>query len=77
MNCRIKLSNTLTASLQRGKTPPHPKRMSCYDFKQPHGEAPVMLELWGMRSCLSLLLLTSSHRFSVVTNDRILSTGQI
>ena len=35
---------SLTASLQRGKTPP-PNACSGYDTKQSYGEVPVMLEL--------------------------------
>ena len=42
------LQNIPTASLQRGKTSAN----GCpdYDTKQSDGEAPVMLELWGMQS---------------------------
>ena len=36
-----------------------PQRMSWYDTKQSDGEAPVMLELWGMWSTPSLLSLPS------------------
>ena len=37
-----------TASLQRGKTPPH--ECPGYGTKQSDGKASVMLELWGMQS---------------------------
>ena len=50
---RLGLSNILTASLQRSKTPPN--HCPGYDIKQSYGEAPVMLELWEMRSTPSLL----------------------
>ena len=46
------LKNTPAASLYTGKNPPP------YDNKQSEGEAPVMMELWGMRSTLSLALLS-------------------
>ena len=42
------LQNTPTVSLQNGKT----LHNECpgYHTKQPDGEIPVMLELWGMQS---------------------------
>ena len=43
---RFGLSNTLTSSPRCGKTP---NECPGYDIKQSVGEAPVMLELWGMR----------------------------
>ena len=38
-----------TASFQRGKSP-HPNEFPGCDIKQSDGEAPVMLEIWGMCS---------------------------
>ena len=47
---------SLTAPLQRGKTPP-PNECPVYDTKQSDGEVPAMLKLWGMRSTPSLPFL--------------------
>ena len=49
------LYNTLTAPLQRGKTPPN--ECPAYDTKQSDGEDPAVRELWGIRSTPSLSLL--------------------
>ena len=49
---RMGLSNTLTASLQRGKKPL--QRVSIYDSKQSDCEVPALLELWGMWSTASI-----------------------
>ena len=48
-----------------------------YDIKQSDGEAPVMLELWGMWSTLSLPSLPSTFWPGVVAPDRVLSMRQI
>ena len=75
-NCwpsRLGLQNILTASLQRGKTPECPG----YDTEQSDGEAPEMLELWGMWSTSLLSLLPGPLWPRVVTPDRVLSMGQI
>ena len=48
-----------------------------YDTKQSDGEAPVMLELRGMCSNLSLPLLPGSLWPGVVAPDRVLSMSQI
>ena len=62
------LKNTLTAPLQRGKTP---QRVSCiYDTKQSDGEVPAMLELWGMRSTPSLPSLPGPLWPGVVAHDK-------
>ena len=45
--------------------------------KQSDGEAPVMLELWGMQSTSSLSSLLVSLWPEVVVPDRVLSMGQI
>ena len=47
-----------------------------YDTKQSDGEAPVMLELWGMHSTPSLPSLSGPLWPNVVTLDRVLSMGQ-
>ena len=59
-------------NLCRGVRPPD-NECSRYDTKQ----APVMLELWGMRSIPSLPSLPGSHWPRMVTPDRVLSIGQI
>ena len=59
------------------KTSPHRKEYPGDDPKQPDGEIPIMLELWWMRSTLSLPLLTGSLWHRVVVTDRVLSMGQI
>ena len=46
-----------------------------YDIKQSDAEAPVMLELWGMWSTPSLLLLPGPLWPGVVEPDRVLSMG--
>ena len=48
-----------------------------YDTKQSDGEVPVMQELWGMQSTLSLPLIPGSFRPGVVAPDKALSLGQI
>ena len=46
-----------------------------YDTKQSDGEAPVMLELWGMQSIPLLSSLPDPLWPGVVTPDRVLSMG--
>ena len=53
----------------RGVTPPA-NECPRYDTKQPDGEVPVMLELWGMWSTPSLQLLPSQLWPWVVAPDR-------
>ena len=48
-----------------------------YDTKRSDCEAPVMLELWGMRSTPSLPSLLGPFRPGVVAPDRVPSMGQI
>ena len=48
-----------------------------YDIKQSDGEAPVMLELWGMGSTPSLSLLPGPIWPEVVAPDWVLSMGQL
>ena len=65
--------NMSTAPLQRGKTPPN--KCPGYDTKQSDGEVPVILELWGMWSTPSLLLLPGPPWPGMVAPDRALSMG--
>ena len=67
------LENTLTGSLQRGKT--HPNECPGYDTEQSDGVVPVLLEFWGMWSTPSLPLLTGLLWPEVVAPDRVLSIG--
>ena len=60
------------APLQRDKTP---HECPGYDTKQSHGEVPLMLGLWGMRSTTSLPLLPGPLWPGVVGPDRALSMG--
>ena len=55
---------------------PLPNECPAYDTKQSDGEAPVMLELLGMRSIPSLPSHPGTLRPSVVTLDTVLSMGQ-
>ena len=48
-----------------------------YDIKQSDGEVPVMLELWGMQSILSLPSLPGPLWPEVIVPDRVLSMSQI
>ena len=48
-----------------------------YDMKQSNGEAPVMLELWVMRSTPLLPSLPGSLWPGMVEPDKVLSMGQI
>ena len=68
--------NITAASLQKGKTI-HPNECSGYDTKQSDDEAPVMLELWGMRGTPSLPLLPDPFWPGEVASDRVLSMGKI
>ena len=60
---------------QSHKTPPN--KCSGYDTKLSDSEAPVMLELWGMRSTTLLLSLPGPLCPGVVASNRVLSIGQI
>ena len=53
-----------------------PNEYSGYDTKQSDGEAPVMLELWGMQSTPSLPSLPGPLCPRVVAPDRVLSLYQ-
>ena len=64
---------TPTASLQRGKTtPPHLNECTGYGTKK-IDEVPVMLELWGMRSTLSVPSLQGPFWPGIVAPDKALS----
>ena len=54
-----------------------PNECPIYDTKQPDGEAPVMLEFWGMWSTLLLLWLPGPLWLGVVASDRVISMCQI
>ena len=47
------------------------------DTKKTHGEVPVILELWGMRSTLLSLSLPAPVRPGEVAPDRVLLLSQI
>ena len=63
--------------LCHGVRPHHPNECPGYDTKHSDGKAPVMLELWRMRSIPSLPLLLGSLWPGIVAPDRVLSMGQI
>ena len=69
----VEYTNCITAE---GVRPP-PIEYPGYDNKQSDGEAPVMLELWGIQSTPSLTLLLSPFWPGVLAPDRVLSMGQI
>ena len=52
-----------------------PNECTEYDTKQSDGEAPVMLELWGIRSTPSLPLLPGPLWPRMVAPDKALSMG--
>ena len=56
---------------------PPPNVCPGYGTKQSDGEAPVMLELWGMQSTPLLPLLPGPFWLGVVASDRVLSMDQI
>ena len=67
----VEYTNCISADV---KTPP----TSVLDMIQNNdGEAPVMLELWVMRSTPSMPLLSGLLGSGVVAPDRVLSMGQI
>ena len=73
--CPVGWGCTLTASLQRGKTPPPTNECPGNDTKQSDGEVPVILELWGMWSTPSLPLLPGPFWLGMVAPDRALFMG--
>ena len=73
---RIAQSAGAAEYTERGKTPPH-NECHGYDTKQSDNEAPVMLDLWGMRSISSLPSLPGPLWPGVVAPDRALSMSQI
>ena len=73
--CCFAQSDTPTAFL-RVVIPPHATSFLIYDTKQSDGDVPVMLELWGMWSTPSLLLIPGPPRPGVVAPDRVQSMSQ-
>ena len=71
----LELSNTLTASLLKVKTPTS-NECPGYDIKQSADEAPPF-KIRGMWSTLSLPLLPGPFRLGEVALDKFLSMGQI
>ena len=69
------LQNTMTASLQSGKTSPLPKSVLFVILN--NLMVAVILELWGKCSTPSMPLLPGTLWPGVVAPDRILSMGQI
>ena len=60
-------------------TPRAPRKNECpvYDIKESDAEAPIMLELWVMRTTRSLPSLPGPLSPGVVSPDRVRSMGQI
>ena len=56
---------------------PRPHDCPGYDTKQSHGEAPVILEVWGMHSTPLLPSLPGPLWPGVVAPDKVLSMGKI
>ena len=71
----VSLGTPTASSLQRGMTTPN--ECPVYDIKQSDGVAPVMQELWGIRSTSSLPSLPDPLLPRVGALDKILSMGQI
>ena len=72
---QLGLQNTLTASLQRVKTPPN--ECPGYDTKQSDGEVPVKLELWRMQRTFLLPSLSGPLWPRVVAPNIVPYMGQI
>ena len=70
-DCRIQRLNLCM------RVRPPPNKCPRYDTKQSDSEAPVMLELWGMKSTPSLPLHPGPLWPGVAAPDRVLSMGQI
>ena len=56
---------------------PPPYKFPGYETKQSDGEAPLMVELWGLRSNPSVQSLPSPLWPGVVASDRVRSIGQV
>ena len=63
--------------LCKGARLPAPNECPVFDIKQSDGTAPVMLELWGMQSTLSLSLFPGLLWPRVVAPDKVLSRCEI
>ena len=72
---QLGLQNALWLHLSREVR--HPNECPDYDTRKFDGEAPVMLELWGMWSTSSLPSLPGPLWAGVVASDRVLSMSQI
>ena len=66
----------MSAGADEGSDSRHHK-CSGYGTKQSEAETPIMLELWGLWSTISLPSLPSPLWPGVVVPDRVLSLGQI
>ena len=66
-----------TDSISAGGVRPPPNECPWYDTKQSDSAAPVMPELWGIWSTLSLPSLPDPLWPGVITSDRFLSMGKI
>ena len=70
-------TNTLTVSLQKGKTPLHSfNECHGYDIKQSDGEAPAV-KLWGIWRTPSLPSLPGPLWHGMAAPQRVVSKGQI
>ena len=63
----VKTAQSAGESLQRGKTPPLTSVLN-YDIKWSDGEAPVMLELWGM--CSTFIAIATKSTLAWSGNSR-------
>ena len=72
---RLGLRNTSTASLKRNQL--HSNECPAEDTKQSDCEAPVLVDIWGMRSTPSLPSLPDPLWAGVEAPRMVLSMGQI
>ncbi len=73
----LALNNLLRLICHKTQPPTNQPPNECpgYETKQSDGEVPVMVELWGMQSTPSLLLLPGPLWPRMVAHDRALSMG--
>ena len=76
-NPYLQLAVEYTDCISAEESNPHTPECLRYDIKQSDGEAPVMLELWGIWSTLSLPTLPGPLWPRGIAPERILSIGQI
>ena len=74
-NSRLRLEYTDCISAAREDLPTN--KCPGYDIKQSDGEAPVLVELWGMQNTPSLPKLQSRLLAGVVTLEKVLSMVQM